>query len=199
MNNNLALPQTRQGLKAFHNRRKLLKQAYFWSKVAVTKSPIECWEWKSTISGGRYGSISMGGRVKSAHRTAYELTFGEIPEGMLVCHRCDNPRCVNPTHLFIGTPKDNSQDCIAKGRKKTMPGAANPMYGKFGEKHHNSIISDADALEIKRLYLAGGIFQEEIARKYNVTQGFVSGIVTGRTRPHLIVAHTEASQSGASI
>lgn len=76
-----------------------------------------CWEWVSTFSKG-YGQIRMSGKYLYAHRVAYELFKGPITDGLLVCHKCDNPRCVNPEHLFLGTHRDNVVDSINKGRFK---------------------------------------------------------------------------------
>lgn len=88
----------------------------FWSKVNKTST---CWEWSASCSNG-YGSCSFQGKPWRAHRLSYTLTYGEIPSGMLVCHKCDNPACVNPEHLFLGSHKDNFQDMVAKGRQPKL-------------------------------------------------------------------------------
>ncbi len=87
----------------------------FWSKVDV-RGLEECWPWQASVIARGYGTFNFNGRVTTAQRVAWELTYGPIKEGMFICHHCDNPGCCNPAHLFEGTPSDNVQDAIAKGR-----------------------------------------------------------------------------------
>lgn len=96
----------------------------FWAKVAKTEN---CWNWIGRVDRDGYGRINEGGRHGKrvmAHRLSYQWAHGDIPEGMMVCHHCDTPKCVNPSHLFLGTAKDNTQDAIRKGRMAA--GEANP-------------------------------------------------------------------------
>ena len=88
----------------------------FWSKVS--KDSTGCWLWTGCVSGNclKYGTLRKNGLPTKAHRVSWELHFGAIPAGLLVCHRCDVPVCVNPEHLFLGTTKDNIRDMIAKRR-----------------------------------------------------------------------------------
>ena len=76
----------------------------------------DCWLWTGAITGVGYGHIYADGRLAYTHRLAYELTYGPIPEGLFVCHHCDNPPCCRPEHLFLGTAQDNQSDMAAKGR-----------------------------------------------------------------------------------
>lgn len=128
-------------------------QAKFWQKVKKTPS---CWLW--TGSKALYGlfRVTPHHRV-GAHRYAYKLAFGEVPNGMLVCHKCDVPICVNPDHLFLGTPRDNADDMIQKGR-------ANPPYGdRSGRKK----LSYAIVQDIRKAYISG-VRIKDLATHYGV-------------------------------
>jgi HNH endonuclease len=94
-----------------------------WSKVDRSGGPDACWPWlgaRTSIRPTRpgYGELLAWGKHAYAHRIAYHLAVGPIPEGMLVCHTCDNGLCCNPAHLFLGTARDNTRDMMAKGRQK---------------------------------------------------------------------------------
>jgi hypothetical protein len=88
----------------------------FWA--SATRPDQGCWEWQGSKNRG-YGTFSRNGRSERAHRHAWILTYGEIPPGLMVCHHCDNPPCIRPEHLFIGTMLDNMRDAARKGRIRT--------------------------------------------------------------------------------
>ena len=116
-----------------------------------------CWLWSGTAASGLYGHY-LG---KQAHRIAWELTYGPIPNGKKICHHCDNPPCVRPTHLFCGTQKQNSHDAVRKGR---LP---------RGQQNGNSKLTEQQVLEIRQRYAAGEETQYEIADEFGITQANV--------------------------
>jgi hypothetical protein len=133
-----------------------------------------CWEWTGTRFSQGYGRIAYLNRSLKAHRVAYELFVGPIPEGKLVCHACDNPPCVNPEHLFLGTDLENLQDAARKGRKDHK-----------GEKNSRVKITEFIVKQIREDYAVGDIMQQDLADKYGVTQMTISNIVTRRTWKHI--------------
>ena len=141
----------------------------FWEKVDKRGSD-DCWEWKGVQNGVGYGMIGRGGRSEGkmlAHRLSWELHNGPIPKGQFVCHQCDNPGCMNPAHLFIGSAADNSHDMVIKGRQ--IRGAA----------IEGAKLIEQDVREIL-CFLAAEYSQSEIARGYGVIQQTISLINTGK-------------------
>ena len=128
-----------------------------------------CWLWMGARNAGGYGTVSHRSEWL-AHRLAYRTHVGEIPEGLLVLHRCDTPPCVNPSHLWLGSNKDNSQDRERKGRH----------HEAGGEKCGRAKLTAHDVEEIRRLY-DRGLTQCEIAERFNVTQPNIGYIVRGET------------------
>lgn len=103
------------------NPQEALHSARFWSRVNVGNAG-DCWPWSGSTNANGYGVFAG----EKAHRVAYQQFNGEIPEGMIVMHRCDNPSCVNPSHLAMGTQADNVRDCIEKGRRNDLRGHLHP-------------------------------------------------------------------------
>lgn len=153
---------------------RLAQTERFWS--FVDKSNL-CWEWKG-VATRRYATFRTdSGRYVGAHRFSWELANGPIPDGLFVCHTCDNPTCVNPEHLFLGTPKQNMADMVAKGRCGNRGRGARSR----GEEHGQAKLSDSDVAEVRRLYAAGSS-QDQIAKTFSVSQRHVSRIVRGEAR-----------------
>jgi len=132
-----------------------------------------CWLVSGNHTKG-YAVVKRGGRAHRAHRISYEHHFGPIKDGLFVCHRCDTPPCVNPDHLFLGTPHDNVRDMLNKGRKPTQPGSLS-HFAKIGE---------TEALEIA-LRLCSGEAQAKIAKDMRVTKITVSQISCGKSWRHV--------------
>jgi hypothetical protein len=155
----------------------------FWAKVE--RGP-GCWEWTARRHRKGYGQFTMdrgGSRwtTVAAHRVAWELTHGPIPEGQLVCHRCDNPPCCNPEHLFLGTTSDNVVDSVVKGRWTRNPWRNQPK----GERTANAKLTEAAVREIRQRYATGGISQQTLATEYGVNQTKISAVVRRETWAHV--------------
>lgn len=138
----------------------------FWANV--DNSDAEgCWEWVGYINHAGYGLHGVDGTQVRAHRYSYELHKDPIPEGHFVCHRCDNPACVRPGHLFAGTHADNMADMVYKGR-------------------HSHTLSEGDVLEIRRRYVKGERpTQTELAEEYGVGHSQIGRIVRGEAWTHI--------------
>lgn len=134
--------------------------------------PDACWIWQGSLTSKGYGQISDRARSIRAHRLAWELEHGEIPEGMQVCHRCDTPSCCNPAHLFLGTNAENQHDKRSKGR--SARGTANGGGGK---------LTEADVTTI-RAALAEGESLTTIANRHGVTRQLIAGIRDGKKWSH---------------
>ena len=148
----------------------------FWEKVSAS-SESGCWMWVAYRDKDGYGCLSLPGRRGGsihAHRFSWMLHNGPIPTGMCVLHKCDNPQCTNPKHLFLGTKRDNWHDMKNKGRWK--PGGQPP-----GEKHSRSKLCENDIREIRRSSLSG----PQLARKFNVRKQTIYGIRNRQNWKHI--------------
>lgn len=144
----------------------------FWSKVDVG-DPDECWNWSAGTLDRGYGRFNIHDRLWLAHRVAWVLTYGPIPEGLCVCHHCDNPGCCNPYHLFLGTQADNMTDAVRKGRTFQ------------GKRRLWSKLTEEDVWEIRRL-LEEGVPKQEIADEFEVSKWSIGAIKRGQTWSWLI-------------
>jgi hypothetical protein len=135
----------------------------------------ECWEWQGARTKAGYGLIKLGPRHSLnlyVHRLVFEAFNGRIPEGAFICHRCDNPQCCRPEHLFLGDAKINNRDKASKGRAK------GPCLG--GERNPAAKLSEATVAEI-RAALSEGKTGAEVARRFDVSRTTISSIKTGKT------------------
>lgn len=146
---------------------------YFWPKVVVSGAD-DCWEWQGEINQRGYGRLSKGsGNRSTASRVSWQIHNGEIPCGMLVCHTCDNRRCVNPAHLFLGSPADNTKDMLSKGRENPPRGSDNPR----------SRITEEDVINIRRC--SQHERTSSIAKRYDLDPNYVSKIIHKRCWKHV--------------
>lgn len=163
------------------------KRTDFWSKVVAT--PNGCREWQGTRrQGSGYGQVRVGGRLLSAHRVAWERAFGPIPEGLFVCHRCDNPPCVELTHLFLGTCADNNADKLAKARHSRGEAHSRACLGTKrnparGERSGNAKLSTQQVLDIRQL--AGSMTKKDLGLRYGVTDVLIGKIVRKEIWTHV--------------
>lgn len=151
----------------------------FWDRVDTSGGPSACWPWRGARSVvGGYGVISIWfpderwQRQYKAHRVAFEYEFGTIPAGLMVCHRCDNPPCCNPAHLFVGTAADNIADRDAKGRTARIG----------GERHSQARLSVEDVRAIRRRPQDTG---RALAREFGVCPSMITKIRQWRAWPEV--------------
>ncbi len=143
----------------------------FWNKVR--KTPY-CWIWKAGLNSSGYGQFyATGFKERRAHRFSFLMTFGRLPQKISVLHTCDNPKCVNPFHLFLGTQKDNLLDMNKKGRNIK------------GELCHQSKLTKKDVLKIRKLYASKKHSQSMLGRMFRVTRESIRDIVNRKNWKHL--------------
>lgn len=156
----------------FHQRRPL--EARFWEKVEKA-GPDDCWLWTGQLNKDGYGVLRAGKvdgyRTQGAHRISFQLAGGTIPEGKSVCHTCDNPGCVNPNHLWVGSNQDNVDDSVRKGRWTR------------GEKSGMAKLTDKDVREMRERYPAESY--EAIARAFRVSKKTARSAIIGETWKHV--------------
>lgn len=148
----------------------------FMSKVAKNVDG-GCWIWSGTIfEKNGYGDFHVvGAPSRRAHRASYYFHFGEFDKKLSVLHKCDVPACVNPSHLFLGTVRDNAIDMVNKGRNAVF----------LGSKHGRAKLTENDVLEIREKYSTGNYLLRELAEKFNITREAIGGIVKNKTWKHV--------------
>lgn len=139
----------------------------FWNRVNVGE-PDQCWNWTGRFHYTGYGEIEVFG-TKKAHRVSWTVTFGEIPDGLFVCHKCDNRKCCNPYHLFLGTNDDNMKDMAKKGRS----------HRPKGEKNHFAKLTSEQVVHIRNLY-EEGLTYVQISKMFGVCRSTIGGIITNK-------------------
>lgn len=146
----------------------------FMTKVRVGERRGDCWIWDGNKPGGRHGHFCMEGTTVKAHRWIYQFLREPIPDGLVVRHRCDNPQCVNPSHLETGTYADNTADMYMRGRAPNRKGSNHPL----------AVLSDEDVRAIRRM--AGcGKPQWAIARQYGISRQQAGKIIRRESWGHV--------------
>lgn len=130
----------------------------------IEKQADGCWNYTRYRDRSGYGRLRFKGKKVLAHRASYEFHFGPFDSSLLVCHHCDNPACVNPKHLFLGTNRDNMQDAIAKGRFPKP---------QFGADNHNTKLSETDVAIIVSELKSKSTTVRELAERFNVTMSSI--------------------------
>jgi len=155
----------------------------FWARI--TKAT--CWEWTGALNEKGYGLVGVDGRTPKAHRVAWELTHGPIPDDACVLHRCDNPACCNPDHLFLGSRADNNADMLAKGRHRSRVDTRTPLdqclYAR-GEDHHKAKMT-VDTVRALRADRERGLSYSELGAKYGIDASAAYKIVARKTWGHV--------------
>lgn len=142
----------------------------FWSKVRI--SDDGCWQWTGARNADGYGNVNVGGRTLRPHRMMFAFVHGYEPA--VVLHSCDNPSCVNPSHLTGGTQRDNVNDMMRKARGRKS----------FGESHGRSVLTEMDVLCLRSMSNLG-VSTSELARTFGVSRPTIARCVTGKTWSHL--------------
>lgn len=147
----------------------------FWSSIE-RDTDSGCWIWKAWLRPDGYGLFSIKGKAYRASRISWQIANGDIPKGLCVLHNCpqgDNPACINPAHLFLGTRQENTKDMLRKNRSAK------------GEAHSHAKLTEKEVREIRQLYATGTFSQEELGNAYGVRAPLVSRIVSRKIWRHI--------------
>jgi hypothetical protein len=151
-------------------RKRYTVEQRFWNMVRKTD---DCWEWLGATNTFGYGKLNVDHKIVPAHRFSWEIHFGSISDGLWVLHKCDNPPCCNPAHLFLGTCADNHKDMVEK-RRSTI-----------GERNPQARLTEALVLRIRAEYRQHGVSHVQLAKKYGVSAGTIDDLLAERTWSHL--------------
>jgi hypothetical protein len=182
-------------------KRQLSILARYWSNVKVAE-PDECWPWKASFRRDGYGQMMVNYRKYGTHRLAWLLAKGTIPEGLFVCHKCDNKACCNPNHLFLGTQEDNFNDMVQKGRQARGESLGNRIRANAPRGDRNGLrlhpesvprgelsgthkLKEWQVLEIRRVYKQKSSTMQTLADKYEVSITEVFRIIHRRRWCHI--------------
>jgi hypothetical protein len=141
----------------------------FFKKIDSLNNPNNCWEWTASKTGGGYGQFKVNKKPFAAHRWSAQYLAGLSITDMVVCHKCDNPKCVNPEHLFVGTQQDNKNDCVNKKRHC------------YGINHYKTKLTENDVRYIRNSNKSG----YQLAKDFNVTEQHIGHIKNYRTWKHI--------------
>jgi hypothetical protein len=146
----------------------------FWAKVDRGAGTDACWTWRGKRNRHGYGVLQAARKPLRAHRVAYELAHGSIPDGVWVLHHCDNPPCVRPDHLFLGRQAENMADAARKNR------------AEYGTRRHSAVLTDDAVRVIRSRYAAGGVTQATLAREWHVSQSLINRVILHTKWRHVL-------------
>ena len=138
---------------------------WVWKHMDIS-DPDKCWNWKGKKNIKGYGRMIMFQREYAATRVVYEIVNGKIPSGYLICHKCDNPSCCNPNHLFAGLPKDNMEDMVQKNRNNWSTHAK---------------LNESQVKEVRKLFSTGEYKEKELAIMFDVSKTIIARVVREET------------------